>query len=137
MDHRVGGDRSSGAAEDPGNRGPHRKGPEDQPQRDKQGGQGEGDVVDMNVADWGNRCRIPGTDGIRPEDRVNVPVGRQKFARRASEAVYCSCRCQNADGKTDDGARYCDCPNGYACSTRLPASTTGRPFTCARVIAGS
>ncbi|HTQ48854.1 MAG TPA: hypothetical protein VMI75_39120, partial [Polyangiaceae bacterium] len=36
--------------------------------------------------------------------------------RTASVAVYCSCRCANVDGKTDDGANYCSCPDGYDCS---------------------
>jgi hypothetical protein len=60
-------------------------------------------------------CAIPGTNGNRNTDRISVPVQPQKYRRRASEAVYCSCRCANADGNTDDGARYCDCPNGYEC----------------------
>ncbi len=67
------------------------------------------------AADWGNNCRIPGTNGSVPTDRVNVPVVNQLEERRTSQAVYCSCRCANADGKTDDGARYCDCPTGYQC----------------------
>jgi hypothetical protein len=64
---------------------------------------------------WGNKCRIPGTAGERLEDRIQVPVAPQLYERRTSEAVYCSCRCANADGKTDDGARYCECPNGFSC----------------------
>ena len=28
----------------------------------------------------------------------------------------CSCRCANAQGKKDDGAKYCDCPENYACT---------------------
>jgi len=31
------------------------------------------------------------------------------------DSVYCSCRCANADGNTDDGARYCECPSGFTC----------------------
>lgn len=42
--------------------------------------------------------------------------------RTASVAVYCSCRCANVDGKTDDGANYCSCPDGYSC-TQLVAKT--------------
>ncbi|HEX8790685.1 MAG TPA: hypothetical protein VF765_07020 [Polyangiaceae bacterium] len=42
--------------------------------------------------------------------------------RTASVAVYCSCRCANANGKTDDGANYCTCPDGYDCS-QLVAGT--------------
>src|SRR5437762_12513219 len=32
--------------------------------------------------------------------------------RPATDAVYCSCRCANVDGRTDDGPRYCACPEG-------------------------
>jgi hypothetical protein len=42
--------------------------------------------------------------------------------RQANVAVYCSCRCANVDGKTDDGANYCTCPDGYDCS-QLVAQT--------------
>jgi hypothetical protein len=42
--------------------------------------------------------------------------------RTASTAVYCSCRCANVDGKTDDGANYCTCPDGYDC-TQLVSAT--------------
>ena len=42
--------------------------------------------------------------------------------RTANVAVYCSCRCANVDGKTDDGANYCSCPDGYDCS-QLVAQT--------------
>jgi hypothetical protein len=81
-------------------------------------GQTETDVaaVDDQAANWGApKCVVPGTSGRRVVDRIRAPVAPQKYKRRASAAVYCSCRCANADGKTDDGARYCDCPNGYQC----------------------
>lgn len=64
-------------------------------------------------------CRIPGT--VQP---VTVPVKPQAVSRSATayeartggeDAVYCSCRCKNANGSKDDGARYCDCPSGYEC----------------------
>lgn len=63
-------------------------------------------------------CKIPGTDGTRPEDRVTVPVAAQLIDRRPDKTVYCSCRCANAEGNTDDGQRYCECPDGFQC-TRL------------------
>jgi hypothetical protein len=85
---------------------------------------GQGDPSDPSVletpGDWGDRCRIPGTDGTRPEDRVAVPVLPQLYNRRASEAVYCSCRCANAAGETDDGHSYCECPDEYRCVAVLP-----------------
>jgi hypothetical protein len=43
-------------------------------------------------------------------------VSPQCLDRRADSAVYCSCRCANLDGKTDDGAVYCTCPSGFTCS---------------------
>lgn len=36
--------------------------------------------------------------------------------RTANKTVYCSCRCANVDGKTDDGAVYCSCPENYSCT---------------------
>jgi hypothetical protein len=35
--------------------------------------------------------------------------------------VYCSCRCANVDGQTNDGANYCTCPDGFQC-TQLVSS---------------
>lgn len=41
--------------------------------------------------------------------------------RPARDAVYCSCRCANVDGRTDDGFPYCACPDGFTC-TQLVSS---------------
>jgi hypothetical protein len=41
--------------------------------------------------------------------------------RTAAEAVYCSCRCANVDGQTNDGSNYCSCPTGFSC-TQLVSS---------------
>lgn len=70
--------------------------------------------------DWGNRCRVPGADGTETADRVSVPVPPQLYERRASVAVHCSCRCANADGRTDDGESYCQCPIGSTCEPLVP-----------------
>jgi hypothetical protein len=74
-------------------------------------------------------CLIPGgtdptKDGITgkdtngnyvdPTNEATVPP--QCLDREAVNTVYCSCRCANADGKTDDGANYCTCPDGFACN---------------------
>jgi hypothetical protein len=76
----------------------------------------------------GTRCRIPGTSGATEADAITVPVPAQYFRRSAKaspartgpgpveDSVYCSCRCANAQGSTDDGARYCECPSGFKCS---------------------
>lgn len=42
-------------------------------------------------------------------------VRPQCKSRTTNQAVYCSCRCANADGRTDDGASYCTCPDGFSC----------------------
>jgi len=36
--------------------------------------------------------------------------------RRAADVVTWSCRCANAAGHTDDGASYCSCGSGLACT---------------------
>lgn len=61
--------------------------------------------------DNGKGCRVPGTDGSEPQDRIEVAVSAQLLKRSADDAVYCSCRC---DGD-DENARYCECPSGFAC----------------------
>jgi len=47
---------------------------------------------------------------------VDVPVQAQCADRTAAKAVYCSCRCANAAGRTDDGNAYCACPGGFTCT---------------------
>jgi hypothetical protein len=48
-------------------------------------------------------------------DAVTVPVQPQCTDRPATQTVYCSCRCANVDGRTDDGATYCTCPSTMTC----------------------
>ena len=64
-------------------------------------------------------CKIPGTVG-GGDDAVAATVSPQLAGRRPDRAVYCSCRCANVDGKTNDGASYCDCPSGYKCTQLIP-----------------
>jgi hypothetical protein len=66
--------------------------------------------------DHQDRCHIPGTTGRDPVDAVAVPVRPQLEERVPDRAVYCSCRCANAKGKDDDGAKYCDCASGFTCT---------------------
>lgn len=47
---------------------------------------------------------------------VTGPVQPQCADRRPSKSVYCSCRCANAAGRTDDGATYCTCPGSFTCT---------------------
>jgi hypothetical protein len=58
-------------------------------------------------------CHIPGTTG--PSKRIKVEVRPQFDGRRATDAVYCSCRC---DG-SDSNARFCKCPTGFSCTKLL------------------
>ena len=58
----------------------------------------------------GEACRVPGSSGTGAQV-IEVPVQPQCNTRKASQAVYCSCRC---DGP-DKNAKYCECPSGYAC----------------------
>jgi len=82
--------------------------------------------------DWGSpkatapkRCTTPyinsPVDGKLPNGQYANPniqsqVQPQCLDRRADQAVYCSCRCANLEGKTDDGAVYCKCPDGFSCT---------------------
>ncbi|MFC1642761.1 hypothetical protein ACFL5O_08770 [Myxococcota bacterium] len=64
------------------------------------------------------RCKIPGTLGEERIDQVLVAVPAQLAKRRPERAVYCSCRCANAAGGRDDGAKYCyPCPSGFECTS--------------------
>jgi hypothetical protein len=82
-----------------------------------------------------NHCVTPfiGTniDGQEPPGSGNyvnttlkATVEPQCLDRTANNAVYCSCRCANLNGLTDDGAVYCKCPGGFAC-TQLYSSIGG------------
>ncbi len=45
--------------------------------------------------------------------------------RTANQAVYCSCRCKNIDGDTNDGANYCTCPSGFECDPLVSSLGAG------------
>lgn len=77
-------------------------------------GQTEADL--SLAAEDAARCRVPGTDGSREGDAIEVPVAAWRVDRPADDAVYCSCRC---DGP-DPNARYCECPSGFACAELVP-----------------
>jgi hypothetical protein len=61
----------------------------------------------------GEACKTQ--DGRDVLGNENGDIDAQCTNRRPTDAVYCSCRCQNAQGRTDDGASYCSCGAGYAC----------------------
>jgi hypothetical protein len=48
-------------------------------------------------------------------------VAPQCTERTADRAVYCSCRCANVDGLTNDGRNYCKCPDGFSCKQLVPS----------------
>ncbi|HZU82834.1 MAG TPA: hypothetical protein VE987_07960 [Polyangiaceae bacterium] len=87
-------------------------------------------------------CTVPGTGApVRPNawlggdaGAVSQMVPPQCGDRRASDAVYCSCRCANAEGKTDDGAAYCACPSGYGCTQLVALIEPGDPLAGAYCI---
>jgi hypothetical protein len=71
-------------------------------------------------------CRTPGGQPVAPHDpSTGETVQPQCADRRSSNSVYCSCRCANADGRSDDGATYCACPGGFTCMQLVAAIGTG------------
>ena len=83
-------------------------------------GQSEKVVADVASGaighDDGKACRVPGSTG-KSAQVIEVPVQPQCTApdarrgRKASQAVYCSCRCDGPDAN----AKYCQCPSGFTC----------------------
>ena len=78
-------------------------------------------------------CSIPGGATLTgtpnselpiTQTQIQVAVPPQIFNRNTSQAVYCSCRCANDQGLTNDGAVYCTCPDNYTC-TQLVSSIGG------------
>ena len=63
----------------------------------------------------------PATNGGTADETVQP----QCLDRNAANAVYCSCRCANVAGKTDDGAVYCNCPDGFACTQLVSPINAG------------
>jgi len=52
-------------------------------------------------------------------------VNPQCTQRTADTAVYCSCRCANINGQTNDGFNYCTCPDGFTCAQVLSSIGVG------------
>ena len=50
------------------------------------------------------------------DSTMKETVQAQCSTRTADKAVYCSCRCANLQGQTNDGANYCSCPDGFSCT---------------------
>jgi hypothetical protein len=66
-------------------------------------------------------CCTPGVGQqvLNPQNAAASTVQAQCQDRQTSNAVYCSCRCANQDGQTNDGAIYCQCPSGFTCQQQL------------------
>ncbi len=89
-------------------------------------------------------CCTPGTNqGVTGLDVNGNPVNPTAKAtvqpqcvdRSADRTVYCSCRCANADGRTNDGANYCPCPSGFTCTQLVaPISLADQGLTGAYCI---
>jgi len=68
-------------------------------------------------------CRTPAGKAVDGKDKDGQIVDSRNLAqvnpqcreRTTNQAVYCSCRCANSEGRTDDGASYCTCPDGFSC----------------------
>ena len=65
--------------------------------------------------------RVGVDDQGNPLTSAGAEVKPQCVDRVAANAVYCSCRCANEQGRTDDGARYCACPDTYVCTQLVPS----------------
>ncbi len=65
----------------------------------------------------------PGSNNYA-DPNAKSTVQPQCLDRRDDQAVYCSCRCADVNGRTDDGAVYCTCPSGFTC-TQLYSSIGG------------
>jgi hypothetical protein len=65
-------------------------------------------------------CLTPGIQqkvtGNPADPKTGATVQPTCADRTADKAVYCSCRCANVDGQTNDGANYCTCPDGFKCT---------------------
>jgi hypothetical protein len=67
-------------------------------------------------------CTVPGTSTpVTPPRGTVQPWCIDRLAR---DTVTCTCRCANADGRTDDGAQYCTCPGAMTCTQLI---TPGGP----------
>ena len=65
----------------------------------------------------GSQTPIDGKEnGQFLDPTAQAAVKPQCTDRTADKAVYCSCRCANVDGQTNDGRNYCTCPDGFTCT---------------------
>ena len=74
-----------------------------------------------NAPPGAKACTTPDGAPIANDAHTGASVPAQCLDRTADKAVYCSCRCANAQGRTDDGAHYCACPSGLSCKPLVTA----------------
>jgi hypothetical protein len=77
-------------------------------------------------------CCIPGVGAPVTGNPLNTStttgkayVPPQCIDRQSADAVYCSCRCANINGDTNDGANYCKCPTGFNCEQLVSSIGAG------------
>jgi hypothetical protein len=76
-------------------------------------------TVTSTDEDKGKACCVPGTDEVIGTEVCSQCAGTSK--RDAAQAVYCSCRCDVAEGEPpDENFNFCECPTGYVCSQIRP-----------------
>jgi len=73
----------------------------------------------------GSKCDQGSKTGCVVGKNMSAEVPSQCANHRAEIAVYCSCRCANTMGKTNDGSNYCSCPDGYACKQLVTSTGLG------------
>lgn len=89
---------------------------------------GDCQTADGTTAQNENKqCCVPGTD-----TPVGVPVCGQcdtSSHRNAADAVYCSCRCDVADGDpAEPDFHFCKCPESFTCTQIRPDVSLGDPL---------
>ncbi|MGA3122253.1 MAG: hypothetical protein ABSF69_15940 [Polyangiaceae bacterium] len=103
------------------------------PECNQGGGSGGACCAGINVPVTGTADGLGGPMSVSPtpsagdtyvnsDEMATVPP--QCSSRLAADAVYCSCRCANVNGLTNDGYNYCTCPTGFEC-TQLVSSIGG------------
>ncbi len=60
-----------------------------------------------------------------PTGATGEQIPGQCTDRTPDKAVYCSCRCADVNGQTNDGANYCTCPDGFACTQLVTSIGAG------------
>jgi hypothetical protein len=79
-----------------------------------------------------NKSVAPGTDAVPAPASADgtgwVPAqipGSSNGDRTANKTVYCSCRCANVNGNTNDNGVYCSCPQGFTCTPLVTSIGAG------------